>query len=358
MGGPVPLGYKVLDRKLVVNADEAVKVRKIFQIFVELGSVAKLAARLRDLGITSRRTTLSNGRIRGGVFMARGALKPMLQNRIYLGDMHNNGKFYSGLHEPIVSKELWEKANTLLLENSKNYQAQRYSRNPAPLRNKLFDSKGYVMVPKTSYRNGASRYRIYMSHPILKGQKNLSGEVRSIPADMIEPLVLARISLRPIHELDDETCAKYFEKIERVELYRERVTIQCRKRSSSEPSNLIEIPIRLDRAGVEIIATSTDPKFQPELPRIDKPLVRALVKAYAMRRKLESGEARSVADLVTQFGVEKSHIRRLLPLGFLAPDLMELILDGRQSPRLTLGRLLDGNLPLDWEKQRALISSV
>jgi len=287
-----------------------------------------------------------------------GALRPLLRNRIYLGEISHKGAFYPGLHEAIVPRDLWEKANALLVENTQRAREDLYSRNPAPLRHKLFDDRGNAMLPKSTYRNGVLRYRAYFSRPVLKGWKELIGEVRSIPASTIEQLVLARLAARPISEVDEQAQSEIFEKVERVELFKGRIVIRVRAGSGVTPVEPIEIPIRLDRAGMEIIATSADPNFQPVLPRIDKQLVRALVKAFAMRQKLESGEAASIADLTTQFGLKNSHTRRILPLGFLAPDLMEQILDGRQPHRLQLVHIIDGRLPLDWEEQRALFANL
>jgi hypothetical protein len=88
------------------------------------------------------------------------------------------------------------------------------------------------------------------------------------------------------------------------------------------------------------------------------PLVRALARAHAMRLKLESGEATSVPDLMVQFGLAESHVRKTLPIGFLAPDLMAQVLDGRQPARLQLGHICDGKLPLDLAEQRALFAEL
>jgi hypothetical protein len=104
--------------------------------------------------------------------------------------------------------------------------------------------------------------------------------------------------------------------------------------------------------------TTTAPGSQPISPRVDKLLVRALTRAYAMRQKLENGEATTVMDLVAQFGLGESYVRKILPIGFLAPDLMEQILDGRQPARLQIGHICDGKLPLDWAAQRALFASL
>jgi hypothetical protein len=89
-----------------------------------------------------------------------------------------------------------------------------------------------------------------------------------------------------------------------------------------------------------------------------KLLVRALARVYEMCLKLESGEAKSVPDLVAQLGIGESFVHKILPIGFLAPDLMKQILDGRQPSSLQIGHISDGKLSLDWAAQRALFASL
>jgi hypothetical protein len=69
-----------------------------------------------------------------------------------------------------------------------------------------------------------------------------------------------------------------------------------------------------------------------------------------LRRRIESGEAKSITDLAEQEGVTDAYVCRLLPLTCLAPDIVEAVLDGRQSKGLRLAELL-GNVPMGWEEQ-------
>jgi hypothetical protein len=87
------------------------------------------------------------------------------------------------------------------------------------------------------------------------------------------------------------------------------------------------------------------------MPRRDETLVKALVRAHRWRRRIESGQAKSITDLAEQEGVTDAYVCRVLPLTCLAPDLVEAILDGRQPKGLKLAKLL-GNGPVAWEEQR------
>jgi hypothetical protein len=78
---------------------------------------------------------------------------------------------------------------------------------------------------------------------------------------------------------------------------------------------------------------------------------RALVRAHCWRRRIESGQARSITDLAEQEGVTDAYVCRLLPLTCLAPDMVEAILDGRQPKGLRLAEML-GSGAQEWEEQR------
>jgi hypothetical protein len=114
----------------------------------------------------------------------------------------------------------------------------------------------------------------------------------------------------------------------------------------------IRIPIRLQRRGGRKLIMTPEGMVAPaRKPSRDETLVKALVRAHRWRRKIESGQARSVTDLGEQEGVTDAYVCRLLPLTCLAPDIVEAILDGRQPKGLRLAEML-GNAPLDWNEQR------
>jgi site-specific DNA recombinase len=69
MGGHMPKGYERVERKLIVNTEEAVAVRNIFLTYLECRCMRKLAERLKHSGIRSNRWASSTGRRRGGVIL-------------------------------------------------------------------------------------------------------------------------------------------------------------------------------------------------------------------------------------------------------------------------------------------------
>jgi hypothetical protein len=86
-------------------------------------------------------------------------------------------------------------------------------------------------------------------------------------------------------------------------------------------------------------------------PRPDETLIKALIRAHRWRRRIESGQARSITDLAEQNGLTDAYVCRLLPLTCLAPDIVEAILDGRQPKGLRLAEVLESG-PHAWNLQR------
>src|SRR6266568_177154 len=117
MGGTIPLGYDVRDRKLVVNEEEADRVRLIFRQYLAAGCVSQLRADLDQRGVRSRQRVLTSGRVLGGCSFGRGALYHLLQNSIYRGEVVHKGIAYPGEHKAIVDEELWSAVQARLVDN-------------------------------------------------------------------------------------------------------------------------------------------------------------------------------------------------------------------------------------------------
>jgi DNA invertase Pin-like site-specific DNA recombinase len=123
MGGNVPLGYVVKDRKLVVSEPEAAIVRSIFERFVRIGSATVLARELRAEGVRTRR----------GKPVDKGYLYKLLNNRTYLGMAVHKGVAYPGEHAAIIDQGTWDKVHTILAENARTRSANTRAQTPALL---------------------------------------------------------------------------------------------------------------------------------------------------------------------------------------------------------------------------------
>lgn len=85
--------------------------------------------------------------------------------------------------------------------------------------------------------------------------------------------------------------------------------------------------------------------------KIDNTLIKALARAFRWKRMLESGEFTTMAELAEHEEIAPSYMTRVLRLALLAPKIVEAIVNEKQGPEVTLGRLLEP-FPADWTTQR------
>ena len=192
MGGTVPLGYDVQDRKLVVNAPEAATVRLIFQRYAQLGSVALLRAELNQRGVVSKRRHGAGGRLAGGQKFSRGALYLMLQNHLYRGEIKHKEHVYAGQHEAIIGLDLWTTVQDRLEANRHERSMGTGAEVPSLLSGLIVDAAGDRMTPTHAVKKG-KRYRYYVSAALITGQRSDHARGQRIPAGDIEGLVLDRL---------------------------------------------------------------------------------------------------------------------------------------------------------------------
>ena len=163
MGGVVPLGYDLRERRLVINPAEAEVVRQIFRRYLELGCVRLLKEELDRRGVVSKLSQLGlTEHDQKGYSFSRGALYVVLSNPLYIGEVRHRGLRHSGQHQPIVDRELWDKVQQQLHEHAMRRRLRAVKVEPSPLAGKLFDPSGAGLTPSHA-RKGERRYRYYIS---------------------------------------------------------------------------------------------------------------------------------------------------------------------------------------------------
>src|SRR5438309_181596 len=146
IGGPVPLGYRCIDKKLVVLPQEAETVRAIFTQYLELGSMGALIEDLDRRGIKTKANGRTDGRQRGGIRFGVGSLAHLLKNRFYIGEVVYRGEAHRGEHAPILDRDLFEAVQAKLTANTVARQV-RLKGSPAILTGRIFDDRGNRMSP-------------------------------------------------------------------------------------------------------------------------------------------------------------------------------------------------------------------
>jgi site-specific DNA recombinase len=157
MGGNVPWGYEVRDRKLVVNDAEAAVVRSIFERFVATGSATVLARELRREGVRSNR----------GSVIHKGVLYRLLANRVYIGEAVHKGTAYPGEHAAIIARDLWDRVHAIMQQSPRTRASRTRAQTPALLKGLLFGPGGVAFSP-THTRKKDRLYRYYVSQTVLK----------------------------------------------------------------------------------------------------------------------------------------------------------------------------------------------
>ncbi len=153
VGGPVPLGYRSVDKKLETVPEDAALVRKIFADHLRLGSIGELASSLEQEGIKPRPRLLANGTtIAADRFMV-GPLAHLLKNRFYIGDVVFQGETHQSEHQPILDRDLFDAVQAQLADVAVKRRLAR-SPSPAMLTGLIFDDRGNPMTPSHANKKG------------------------------------------------------------------------------------------------------------------------------------------------------------------------------------------------------------
>jgi site-specific DNA recombinase len=402
MGGVPPLGYGVRDHKLVMIDSEADTVRLIFRRYAELGSVRLLQAELEARGIKSKSWTSVSGRLVGGKPFSRGALYLMLQNRIYRGEIVHKGQFQPGEHTPIVDQPLWDAVQAQLASNIAERNSGTRNHQPSLLAGMLFDGDGNRMTPSHAVKSG-THYRYYVSSSLITKDRTETSAGLRIPAAEIERLVSSRVHrwLLDPGSIYKSTSGRLVDSsvqqrllalgadigkhwpelpvarkravlaalIERIEVKVDLIDIYLRplrlcalldlpatpaQGVNDDEIELLSVPVRVRRSGREIrmVINGTD-SFAA---KPDARLIKLLLRARRFHATLVNSEGIPFAVLADREGVSRSYFTRLVRLSYLAPDITQAILDGRQPPDLTAEKLLEhSRLPLAWHDQRIVL---
>ena len=189
MGGPVPIGYRVENRKLVIEPREAELVRRIFNLYLECGSVPALKDRLDDLGIQTPRRRSRSGRISGGDLFSRGRLYWTLSNPVYAGDVRHGSNTWPGQHDAIIERSLWDSVQQGLQEGSQPAPGDKSRQDSSLLCGLVHDETGDRLTPTFTVKAGR-RYRYYVSNRLVTTGRRRDAAAWRLPARQLEQAVV------------------------------------------------------------------------------------------------------------------------------------------------------------------------
>jgi site-specific DNA recombinase len=231
VGGIVPLGYATKDRKIVVVEEEAERVRTIFRRYLELGSLNRLMADLRERGIITKVRSLKTGRTIGGIPFTRGPLAHFLRNRFYIGEVVYKGEVFPGEQPAILDRGLFEAVQAKLNAQRNNRTAAR-TNSGSLLIGRIYDDRGNRMSPSHCRKQGI-RYRYYLSSPLLHGQPDRVGSVARVPAAEVEARVASAVREHFADRTDSDDRDLIRNHVVRIELQADQLAIELKKEEAS-----------------------------------------------------------------------------------------------------------------------------
>ena len=391
MGGVPPLGYDVKNRALVINPQEADIIQTVFSTYLALGTVAKLKAHVDEGGHRTKSWTSRSGKHHSGTKFSRSGLYRLLSNPTYIGDIPHKETTYKGQHAAIVPIETWSLVQAQLKEQWGERKTEKNRKSPSWLVGILKDDKAIQFKSAQTNKNGRM-YRYYITEGSMDAG---SADGWRLPAREIERAIVSGIAdafRDPVNLLNLsgteitapnisaaraaecsitqtlKSPAQLKSILSEIRVTQSQINIDILSHQLRALSGLNElavlkfapsvqtlsIGVQLRRRGVESrIVLSTE---QPSAQTRDEKLVRLIAKAHVWFEQLKSGERNSIEEIAASEKLDGGDVSRAIPLAFLAPSIVEAILQGKQPVDLTAERLRRMSaLPHAWtEQQQAL----
>jgi hypothetical protein len=368
--------------------------------------VLKLVAQLNLENVKTKTWVTKTGTRIGGVSFARGHLYYVLRNRLYVGEIRHRERWYPGEHPGIVSRELWDKVQSQLDHNLRTHHNRAREQSSSLLMGLIEDEQGNRFTPSFTIKRGR-RYRYYVSQlAITNSASQCKGSTR-LPAHEIESRVTERLQifLRSDAEIFDglsvtgdtpailqslvgvakklaarlpslpsgylrDLLASFLQK---VIIQEDNIQIMIRRADLRE---LLEKGDQVIAAKVVGIRRSVDAsdmlcltleakrkRYGGEVHLVVPPnsmvsvrhprpaLIKAVARGHAWYERVLEGKIADMRSLALETGLSPHYVRNVFACAFLAPDIVEAILEGRQPLTLKFEHLYK-HIPLSWAEQR------
>ncbi|APR98549.1 recombinase family protein [Wolbachia endosymbiont of Folsomia candida] len=384
MGSRVPLGYDAKDKKLIINEKEAELVKHIFERFADLKSIVKVTKELNEQGYQTKE--LKN---KGGEEFKKATVKGILTNPTYIGFVSHKGTLYKGKHEAIIDQELWNK-----VKENFSTREQISTKRAAVLLKGLMRCYGCDTSMQPTYaRKKNKEYRYYVCGKHLKARE-CKAKDQTIAAGEIEQVIMQQV---PLIMSNSELIEKAFKKGEKIALGTlEEISKIWENIFPIEQENIIHILIKtiwLKEDGIKIEISkeglkdlvskygNTEKEIEVSREEIvtfvklklkkssgksmilvpqggeikekknDK-LLKALVRAHLWQSQIDSGEYANIKEICHANKIScPKYVGSILKLNFLASEIKEAILEGKQPPHIRLNNFMGSKMDLLWERQ-------
>lgn len=399
MGGWVPIGYDRKDRSLVINETEAKTVRTIFHLYITLGNVRLVQAELQRLKLTTKRYVSASRRSMGGLPFRRGHIYHILSNPLYIGEIGHKGQRHSGQHQAIIDRSKWEKVQATLRRNRQTNRDRTYAKSASLLAGLIYDEHGRRMISAHTSKNG-KRYRYYTTASGHGRVTDGNAKPQRLPAAEVDRLVLGRLAE---HVRAKQVMTGLLRRVgagpAKIQLGLENANQLALALDSNGPSTpgLIRsvvhridvqsesLKIKIDiSALVAKLSRETNRHAEPAFATIyakislqdvavrgrartltigsdaaaspDPSLCRLVALAHQWFEDIQDSRYPTIRALAKAYKTGERYVGRVIPFAFLAPEVLEQIISGRQPHRVNSQFLLTkGDLPNSWAKQVAAL---
>ena len=363
MGGYPALGYDVKDRQLVINEAEAATVRRIFERFAELRSATDLCRELALDGITTKAWKTADGRVRNGTPMDKKFVAKALRNPIYVGEIRHKGVVHAGQHEPIITRQLWDRVQAILDEDAHARMGATRTRGKtdALLRGLLYGANGEKYHITFSTKPSGKKYRYYIPKADRRYGRGTSA-TGMIPADQIEEVVVNLVvSALQAPEAIQGTWNQV--RLLYPEIEEPTVILAMRRLGDVWKQLFPEEQVRLVNLLVVAPAGIDDPvtinATEAALPPSQDPtLLRVLARGFYWQHLLDTGVVEEAAEIAEREGLHRVTVNDGLKFALLAPELVQAALDGSLPRTMSLELLQRRSISVDWEEQQEMVEGL
>lgn len=390
MGGLVPFGYQVINKKLTIVENDAEIVRLAFEKYLILRSEVGVANWLNAQGykmiVNKQQTEFNHFRV-----------SSMLKNILYIGKIKHKENVYEGQHEAIISQELFDAVQKIKNKNRIGRLTPSRFMEHALLKGLLECECCHSAMVSTKSNKQNKVYEYYTSvHAVKEGFKKC--EVGTIPAAELDNFVLKQLagiikSPKIVAGLIDKV------KLNRPDINDTQVIGKIKNSenfiqllSATMQRQLIELLIKKVRVNVNRIkicysnlalnlmdnetkgnlmfsvdGLQNEILYPVELHRKrgsvkifapleykseeNNPLFVALIKAFNWQERIKK-EKLSIEELAKKEDLSREYVGKVLKMTYLAPDIVSAIIEGVYPKSLSITQILESEIPLLWSKQR------
>jgi DNA invertase Pin-like site-specific DNA recombinase len=410
MGGQVPLGYEPAGRSLKIVEEEADTVRRIFDLYLELGSIYAVRVAAKDIGLLTKarprmgakkyrqeqpqNTKMEKDRVAtiiGPAPFGVNNIHYILTNPVYAGRIRHRAQTHDGNHPAIIEPDVWDTVQEKLTAFAARSRGVSHIAKMSLLAGKLYDDTGDYFTPSHAQKRGV-RFRYYVSNRLMPG-KQIEASVKDRGWRLPAPMLESQLAEAMVRHLADQlpknlALALSVGEIERIKCRLETlavsieanlpVILKCIERATIMQGNVDLVLI--DQCVAELIATpiecinpaalafSTSFQYRKRgvetkliigaapIKSRDEVLTRNIAKAQQFYDAIKRGQG--FDEIAKSENLSTRRVMQIIDLAFLAPAIVQSIVAGEQPLSLTTKWLSNNSMPSDWQAQRRIVAAL